>query len=262
MYEPFKEITDKLAAEPKTLMPWFDTHRAAPNEIFRSALFNCKNRNMERKYFKKAEIAVIGDGQIFYTGEELRQDDEKVWLQLLHLAKEQPLGSCVEFTPRSFVSSLDWSFCGQSYDKLKACISRMQVTGIQITSKRLRCTIGVSLVEKFKFTDAQNGASANWQVWINKEMYQLFDPDYTTRINWETRLALPDGIASKLFGYFSSHNEPYPVKLETLITLCGSELAPKHFKIKLKKALDTLVDANFLEDWSIDKNLVTVKRRL
>lgn len=48
---------------------------------------------------KDAEIAVIGDGQVIYRGEELRQDDELVWLHLMHLAKKTHLGDCIDFTP-------------------------------------------------------------------------------------------------------------------------------------------------------------------
>lgn len=45
---------------------------------------------------RKTDIAVLFEGRITYQGEELRQDDETVRLQLIHLAKEQPLGQVVE----------------------------------------------------------------------------------------------------------------------------------------------------------------------
>ena len=72
--------------------------RALPNEVFRSALFDVRNMRTKREYLKDHQICVIGDGSVTYTGEELRQDDEMVWLQLIELAKSQPLGEGVRFT--------------------------------------------------------------------------------------------------------------------------------------------------------------------
>ena len=63
---------------------WPDAVRRLPNELLRSALFNARNRKQPRAYLKKTDIAVLFEGRITYQGEELRQDDETVWLQLIH----------------------------------------------------------------------------------------------------------------------------------------------------------------------------------
>lgn len=90
--DTFQELLASIAAKPKYLPDWPESHRALPNEILRSALFNCRNRNLPRMFLKEVEIAVIGDGQVIYRGEELRQDDELVWMHLMHLIKKSPLG--------------------------------------------------------------------------------------------------------------------------------------------------------------------------
>ncbi|MDO3377064.1 plasmid replication initiator TrfA [Geoalkalibacter halelectricus] len=95
-------IHESLAKQPRLLPQWSEAERAAPNEILRSALFTARNRNQPRPYLKESPIVVIGEGEIRYRGEELRQDDELVWLHLLHLAKGKALGECVEFTPYAF----------------------------------------------------------------------------------------------------------------------------------------------------------------
>jgi len=96
--ESIERILESLAARPKHLPEWPETQRAMPNEILRSALFNCRNRNQARLFMKDAEIAVIGDGQVIYRGEELRQDDELVWLHLMHLAKK-PILAIASISP-------------------------------------------------------------------------------------------------------------------------------------------------------------------
>jgi hypothetical protein len=259
--EMFKDILTGLAAKPKYLPEWPEAQRAMPNEILRSALFNCRNRNQPRQYMKDVEIAVIGDGRIMYRGEELRQDDELVWLHLVHLLKKSPLGECVEFTPYSFIRALGWPVKGQSYERLRICLSRMQATAIRIQSKRLGCFISVSLIQMFRSRDDQMENLSRWQVWLCKEMLLLFDEEFLTRVNWEIRKSLPDGIASKLFGYWASHREPFPVKISTLKRLCGSEMSPRHFREELKISLRLLQEAGFLETWKLQDDTLTVRRR-
>lgn len=259
--ETFRDLLAGIAARPKFLPGWPEGQRAMPNEILRSALFNCRNRNQPRLFMKDAEIAVIGDGTVIYRGEELRQDDELVWLHLMHLVKKLPLGECVEFTPYSFVRALGWPIKGQSYQRLRVCLSRMQATAIRIQSKRLGCFISVSLVQMFKSKNERMENLSRWQVWVGKEMRLLFDEEFLTRMNWETRKSLPDGIASKLYGYWSSHREPFPVRIFTLQSLCGSEMTLKHFREELKRSLSLLQNAGFLESWQLRDDTVTVKRR-
>lgn len=259
--EAFRDILAELAAKPKYLPEWPEVQRTMPNEILRSALFNCRNRKQPRQLMRDVEIAVIGDGQIVYRGEELRQDDELVWLHLVHLIRKRPLGECVEFTPYSFIKALGWPVKGQSYERLRVCLSRMQATAIRIQSKRLGSFISVSLIQMFRSRDDYLENLSRWQVWLCKEMLLLFDEDFLTRVNWEIRKALPDGIASKLFGYWASHREPYPVKVSTLMRLCGAEMSPKHFREKLKISLRLLQELGFLESWQFQDDILSVSRR-
>jgi hypothetical protein len=91
-------------------------------------------------------------------------------------------------------------------------------------------------------------------------MQILFSDHSYTLIDLNCRKRLPDGIASKLHSYWSSHRDPYPVRVETLQKLCGSMMDLKHFKAKLSSALDQLVKIGFLTKWTVAGNLVTVIR--
>ena len=259
--DSFHELLASIAARPKYLPDWPESYRALPNEILRSALFNCRNRNLPRMFMKEVEIAVIGDGQVIYRGEELRQDDELVWMHLMHLIKKSPLGECVEFTPYSFIKALGWPIKGQSYERLRNCLRRMQATALRIQSKRLHSFVSISLIQKFMSRNERNENLTRWQVWVGKEMQLLFDEEFLTKVMWDTRRSLPDGIASKLFGYWASHRKPYPVKVETLLKLCGSGMQAKHFKAELKRALELLKESGFLEAWDLKDELVVVVRR-
>ena len=251
--------------EPRTtkqavMLPfWSDEVRGVPNDMLRSALFNARNRRQKRVHFRDADITVVGDGRITYRGEELRQDDELVWLQALHLAREQPLGQRIEFTPYSFVKAVGWPIKGQSYERLKNCLSRMQATAVSIYSKRLNQGVSVSLIRKFAWKD-KNGRLDRWRVWIEPEMQQLFGNIHYTKLELEQRLTLPDGIASKIHGYYATHKEPYRVRTETLSKLCASNMDKKGFRKRLIRALDRLVAIGFLKSWRITDDLVDVER--
>jgi hypothetical protein len=241
---------------------WGDSSRGAPNEILRSALFNVRNRTQKRQAFKKVQIAIIGEGEITYTGEELRQDDETVWLQLVHLAREFPLGELVEFTAYSFIKSLGWSNSAKSYKRLRDCLERMQATALTIYSKRLSEGVSLSIIPFFAWRQGNNGPPLpKYQVRIAPELVELFSDVRYTLIEWEQRLALPDGLATWLHGYYASHKKPYPIKLATIRDSTGMTIErSQDLKQKVERALKALVEVGFLESWEIKGNLVSVRR--
>lgn len=262
LLEILERFREEIEASPKHLPEWTDGKGASPNEIVRSALFTARNRNRRRAYLKQAEIVVTGGGSILYLGEELRQDDELVWLRLIHLSKSQALGEPVFFTPYSFLKAIGWRVNNWGYQHLRTCLLRMKATAVQITSNRLHRTIVTSLIDYIAMWDPEKHTPlAQWEVRLSKVMSLLFADGAFTLIDLEQRKALPEGIATKLHSYWSSHREPYPVKVETLQKLCGSENELRFFKRELKKALDALVEVGFLETWGIEIDLVAVIRR-
>jgi hypothetical protein len=239
------------------LPKWDAANRAAPNEIVRSALFNARNKTKKREYFKQTEIALIGNGSIKYTGEELRQDDETVWLQVLHLAREHPLEDLIEFSAYSILKSLDWPTTVFYYKKLEECLNRMAATNVIIESKRLGKSCAVSIIRKYEKSDD----GKMWRVWIEKEMKSLFDGNCYTISEWEQRLALPVGIATWLHAYLASHKNPYDIKIETIMLGAGLTMSEKkHATEQIKKALKGLEDVGFLKSWKIEIGKICVQR--
>jgi TrfA protein len=248
-------------AEIAQLPPWAEALRCLPNEIVRSALFNARNRKQARLYIKKTEIVVIGDGRITYQGEELRQDDLTAWLQLIHLAKEQPLGKIVEFTPYSFCKTIGWPICKGSYERLRACLDRMQATSLAVYSKRLKEGVSLSMIPVFAWQDDEKQTLKKYRVQVAPQLVELFGDVNYTHLEWSQRLALPDGIATWLHGYFASHSQPFPIKIATIKTGSGmtTESTAKVRQL-IEKALNALKEVGFLSSWEILGELVHVKR--
>lgn len=258
-----KPVPTKLAEiDVKQLPLWAEEIRCIPNEIVRSALFNAKNRREPRIYLKQSEIAVIGEGKITFTGEELRQDDETVWLQLIHLAKESPLGNNIEFTPYALCKAVGWTIDGRSYKRLRECLDRMQATSLSIESTRLKEGISLSMIPMFKWRDDAGRTLTQYQARIAPELVSLFGEVQYTKLEWLQRLALPAGIATWLHSYYASHHKPYPVKLGTLKKGSGiTTESPAALRQLMTKALAKLLDVGFLESWEIIGGLVNVTRK-
>lgn len=259
--ERSKESKTEIAARVAQLPLWSETLRCLPNELLRSSLFAAKNRNQPRTYLKKQDIAVLFEGRITYQGVELRQDDETVWLQLIHLAKEQPLGSVVEFTPYSFCKAVRWPICKGSYTHLRECLDRMQATALAIYSKRLQEGVSLSMIPVFAWQDENKKTLKKYRVQVAPQLLELFGTDHYTRVEWEQRLALPVGIATWLHGYYASHREPYPLRLDTIRKGAGiTTERPAKIRELIRTALAELVNVGFLQSWEIVGKLVRVKR--
>jgi plasmid replication initiation protein len=275
--EQRRHARDKAQAECKAVLLqiaqlplWDDELRCLPNEIARSALFNARNRKQARAYLKQAEIIVIGEGRITYTGEELRQDDQTVWLQLIHMAKEQPLGQTIEFTAYSFCKAIGWPIDGRSYTRLRGCLVRMQATSLAAhvqrretrVSQRVCLSVSLSMIPLFRWRDDETRLALRlYQVQIAPQLVELFGNNYYTRIEWAQRLALPDGIATWLHGYFASHKNNYAIFLDTIKQGAGITIKrTDHLKKHIEQALNALIRVGFLKSWEIVDEKVRVVR--
>ena len=278
--EQARERKKQSLLSDKQLTLWVDAVRGAPNEIVRSALFTAKNRKQAREYLDGAVIAVVGEGRITYTGKELRQDDETVWLQLIHLARENGLSKPFQFTPYSFCKAINWPINGQSFDRLDKCMTRLQATSLKIASQRLGDEVSLSMLPGFKANRRKEGDGGLWTVRMHDELVFLFSEFQYTRVEWQQRLALPEGLATWLHAYYASHREPFAVKVETLavgaglmteapedaqLDAAGQDARRKERLREVKKlivkALEALRETGFLVDFEVTRSgLVNVRR--
>lgn len=273
------DLADRLASGQLAL--WPESERGIPNELVRCAVFSAKNRKERREIYRANApliVPVIGGGEVIYIGEELRQDDETVWMQLVHLSKEAR-SEWVSFTPYSFIKAIKWPNKGTSYTRLLTAIRRLATSGIEVYSGRFDKGVSTKLIAKYEYTKK---VDTPWKVQVfNKddELLFLFDKLYS-RLDWEMRLALPEGVSTWLHGFFSSHREPFDHKIETLALGAGLALEStddahideatritkrkerlREAKKTIKRALDVLQGIGFLESFEITRSgLVHVVR--
>lgn len=115
---------------------------------------------------------------------------------------------------------------------------------------------------------AKDEETQEWVIELNPKMRPLFADDQFTQVEWVVRHAL-DGhqLAQWLHGFYASHAKPFPMRIETLHRLCGSEQSlMSDFAKKLRKALDAVAEASAAHgegfSYDIRGNLVHVEKRV
>jgi hypothetical protein len=236
------------------LAPWPDHMRALPNDYARSALFTVRNKRAPRQALQNHPLFHVNkDVEITYTGVELRaEDDELVWQQVLEYSKRVPLGAPITFTFYELCKDIGWSINGRYYKKAEACLSRLQASAMQFSSSRVGRLESVSLIHRFRVLD-RGKRSSRCQVEIDDEMVMLFAGDHYSKFIWEKYRKLSP-TARRMFDYFASHKEPFPLKLETFRLMCGSESTrPKKWREQVNDACEELRDTKLIESaWVLD----------
>ncbi|MCO8402771.1 TrfA family protein [Burkholderia cenocepacia] len=257
-------------AAPVQLPLWAPRKRGLPNPLARCALFTASGKTEPRIDFKRSVIASLEGYEIAYTGEELRQDDQDVFLQLVHVARQEDLGTQLQVTVHSILVALGWGRAKDAYDRLHKSVARLREGTVWVTFSAgggaAESDDGKAPTSK-GFTGnlikALDWEGDKWMLSLDQRMIALFGSDGYTAINWEERLSLGP-LAKWLHSFYFTHREPLPYTVRKLYELCGSKAKQlKHFRASLKKALDELVAVGFLVEWSLDakSDKISVKRR-
>ena len=231
---------------------WPEPLRAVPNGFLRSALFRATHHKGRRPYLDGEKLATVAGIEITYSGPRLDQGDLDCWEAILHTLRGQDMGEKCRTTSYHLLKVMGLKDTGKAREVLETRIKRLNKSAIEIESGQY-LYIG-SLLD----SAARDKATQEWVITLNPELLKLFAPDQFTLIQWRTRRALATRpLAQWLHGYFSSHAAPFPVKVETLHRLCGSETEEmKHFTQALKRALEALETASAAAGTPIEWRIV------
>jgi hypothetical protein len=252
-----KRDVAKIAAAKQAQLPlWPEAVRAVPNAVLRGALFSVSK---ERETFAKRTLIASVEGiEVRFLGTRPNQLDLDVWEMLLHLARLQPLSSEVRFTTHAMLKALGRGTGGKDHEELKEQIARLAAGMAEITWAKERKAFGGTLISNY-YRDDDSGL---YVVKFNREFGKLYASGHTS-IDWNERKSLgKNNLAKWLHGFYSSHEKPYPYKVETLQRLCGSTSPRREFRRLLKTAFLKLVELGTLSSWEIDAqtDLVSVTR--
>lgn len=218
---------------------WPDPVRAVPNGFLRSALFGAIAKG-RRRYIDGEQLAALDGIEIRYTGQRLDQGDLDVWESILHAVRLQAMGEQCRVTSYALLKLMGKTDTGKNRATLQTRITRLVANAV--TVKQGRYTYIGSLI-RFAAKDEE---TQEWVIELDPKLRPLFAADQFTQIDWAVRQALSGKpLAQWLHGFYASHAKPFPMRMETLLKLAGSENdSPRSAQQKLRKALDDVAEAS------------------
>lgn len=251
-----KMLEEKEKTAVYHLPNWQEDKRGSPNSFLRSALF-AAIQSKDRIFMKDAILFSQQGITVKFTGEQLNQEDMTVWLALVDLAREHPLGNECDFTAYGILNHMGFTDGGRERERLQSSIDRLTACLVKIEGNRY--VYGGSLIDDFVI----DKDSKHYKITLNRQLIRLFGENDWTAINWEQRKQLRQKpLALKLHEYYSSHTRPVPLTIEFLHDITGSNNSQmKDFKRKVKAALDELVKIGFLASYQFEDDKVTVERK-
>jgi hypothetical protein len=227
---------------------WPDCSRGVPNGVLRSALFGAIKRG-PRKHINREFMNTLEGYEIRYTGARLDQSDLDVWETLLDLSKQALENqNHVYTTERALLQKMGRAYGKSGREWLKSATARLSATNVEFT--HTTSNYGGSLVDEFYRDDA----TGRYVIVLNPKLQAMFARDDWTQVDWEQRQRLKgQPLAQWLHGFYSTHADPYPIKVKTLHRLSGSEnIELCSFRQKLRENLKELDSVTGWQS-SIDK---------
>jgi len=218
---------------------WPEPVRAVPNGFLRSALFGAIAKG-KRRYIDGEQLAALDGIEIRYTGQRLDQGDLDVWESVLHAVRLQELGSQCRLTSYALLKLMGKTDTGKNRATLNKRITRLVASALTVKQGRY------SYIGSLLSFAAKDEETQEWVIELDAKLRPLFAADQFTQIEWRVRHAL-DGkpLAQWLHGFYASHAKPFPLRMETLLKLAGSEDAnPRSAQQTLRKALDAVAEAS------------------
>ncbi len=245
----------KEAAQDLQLPLWPESKRGTPNSFLRSALFSAI-QSKDRRRLDGEVLGSLNGITVRFTGQQFNQEDLTLWETIVHLARTYHLGYECSFTAYGILQAMDLATGGDDYERLHQGILRLTAGMVEIESEN--GMFAGHMIE----SSVKEYATARYAIRLNRDMLRLYNESNWTAIDWQQRQGLRRRpLAQALHGFYSTHKEPYPLKIETLYKITGSQnKRPSSFKQQLIAALEELVSVDFLVCYKLENDTVIVSR--
>lgn len=199
-----------------------------------------------RKHIRRVFTTTNG-ASIEYRGEELRQTDLTVLLEMLHLRAGMATSCEIEFSPYTFCSQIGWSDSKADAERLKESLLRMRQSIVIVERDGTKGST-VGFVSQFSWDGAK------WRAMIDERIGSLFSIKPTYLIIAQ-RKALSQGLQTWLYGYIRANKCGWAVPLESIHGACGSESKNmQEFARSVREALKRLAALHVVTEESTVKN--------
>ena len=219
-----------------------------PNPVIRSSLFGVVRRG-RREHLEQVRLPSIGGTEILYTGARLDQADLDAWMGILELFKGQDIAQRlgrVVVPAREFLRLIGREYSSGTRAWLYKSLARLQATAIEIKNGD-QVYVGSLIVRA-----ARDERTKQIMVEIDPKLAALFHS--WSGLDWQKRRMLNTDLAKWLHAFYSSHADPYPIKVATIREWSGAEMGTLfHFRDELTEAMERVAQVTGWQ-WEIDRN--------
>jgi TrfA protein len=224
---------------------WADTRRAAASAVFRSALFPALARG-QRKYFEREKIFSTRGVEIFFTGKQFDQSDLDVYLEILHILKDQPSGTDCTFTAYGLLKAIGRPTGFSQHQWLHSVLIRLCGGVVDMTDHKVRY-FG-SLLDG----GVKDEITKHYTVSVNPKFAALFKRSWSSLEHEQRKQLRGHPTAQALHAYYSSHVVPGAHDFETLAGLAGlTDKNTRKIRLKIKAAHEMMKEKGFLKSYEV-----------
>jgi hypothetical protein len=237
------------------LPEWPEKARGIPNGALRSSLFGAIRKG-PRKFLKRTTLQSVNGLTIVFNGPRLSQSDLDVWENCLHLARINGTGCHIRFTAYSFLKAIGRNTGKSDREWLKGVLLDLASSVVEINDSK-RAYFGPLIHH-----GVRDEITMEFVIEVNPRVAILYGADGWTQIEWAQRWALRrQPLAQWLHGFYSTHAEPYPYKVETIRRLAGSENEHLYsFRQELRSAMSKVAEITGWTWCIVDADLLQVTK--
>ena len=227
---------------------WGEEYRVAPNALFRSALFPALSSNGKenRRFIEGEEVFSVTGLKILFTGKQFDQSDLDVYLEILNISRNFPMGTAVTFSAYQLLKALGITDGAENYKRLHSVIVRLCGGVLDVVDH------GKRYFGQLLYGGGRD-ESMNYEIYLNPRFAILFGFDTFSKINIEKRRALGrNNTAKSMYGYYATHINPIAHKFETLTGIAGlANTNKRQTKAAIIKAHEAMKNVGILKSYTV-----------
>ena len=231
----------------------YSSSRLIPTKFLHSALFRVADKRVPREVYAVEFLPLTSGGYIEFSGEELRQDDETVLLELTYRMSGCGRVYELKFDPKEFVRAIGWGDghivtndkgerAPYSVYRLKACIERLRGTDLRLFDKYYELRWSTGLVQEAVYLE-------QWSVLMSGRLLDML-VESATALNARIRKQLHEGLETWLYGHLCANDCSRWFRSRVLLEACGSKATLPEFGRALREALVRIKDVGGLIDFT------------
>ena len=240
---------------PAEVIPiWAGEMRGMTPALLRGTLFGIFH-DKDRPNVKGLQVCSMRGIYLSYTGELLNQLDLDVLIEVLHLGRGKKAGDDIKVSREELIRRLGLKSSGQTIQLLHERIERLLGGIVWVRTNNENFQGG--LISSVRWHDV----TGEMVFTLHKEIVNLFPNNTWAQFNPKVRNALGKNLLARwLHAHYATHVHPYPMTVETVHQLCGSEQSnPIEFRRQLKTAFTAIKAASKAVNENFDFKIVKEK---